>query len=285
MRSLWRVAVEIWRALRFELLPSFGTFLTIFLALVLPGIIWVTAKNLAIIESELKSGITMDVFLRDETTSSDISRLEDEFRKLSGVNGTRFVSKEEAMEKMRQRFGAEMLSGLDDNPLPASFVLNVDQEIFKPGAAEALTKKIRSHPEVEDVVFAGEILTRLGRIMASVRTLGLALTLLVAFAAVFIVANTIRLVISDRRKTVEIMQMVGATRGYILSPFVLLGGLLGLAGAGAAVAALAWSAGYISEHLTRVVFLEWHEVLAFTLAGLLLGMLGAIVATRRYLKI
>jgi cell division transport system permease protein len=115
--------------------------------------------------------------------------------------------------------------------------------------------------------------------------LGYALALLVAFTAVFIVANTVRVAIADRRKTVEIMQLVGATRGYILTPFVLLGGLLGLVGAVISVFALAWISGYISRSFVMINFLMPHEIVAFILTGLLLGMVGAIVATRKYLKI
>jgi cell division transport system permease protein len=99
------------------------------------------------------------------------------------------------------------------------------------------------------------------------------------------VANTIRITIADRRKTVEIMQLVGATRSYILTPFVLLGGLLGLIGAALAVTTLAWLSDFISHHLVNVVFVETNEIVAFVLSGLLLGMTGALIATRRYLKI
>ena len=228
MRSLRMMLIEMWRAVKFELLPTLGTFLTVFLALILPGIVWVASKNLTLIEARLRDNITVDVFLKSELTEEARIRLEKEFREIAGVTGATYISRELALQKMQGRFGQDMIQGLDENPLPASFVLKVDRTIFKQGAIETLAASLKTFPEVDDVVFAGEIVNRLGRIMRSVEMLGFALSILVAFAAVFIVANTVRLVISDRRKTVEIMQMVGATRGYILSPFVALGGLLGL---------------------------------------------------------
>jgi cell division transport system permease protein len=121
--------------------------------------------------------------------------------------------------------------------------------------------------------------------MRSVESLGIALSILVAFSAIFIVANTVRITISDRKKTVEIMQLIGATRGYVLTPFVSLGGLLGLGGAALAILALARLSNFVSQHLINIIFLETHEVIAFLLIGLLLGMIGALIATRRYLKI
>ena len=204
---------------------------------------------------------------------------------LGGVKSAEFISKEKALDKMRGVFGHEMIQGLDDNPLPASFSLHVDQTIFQPKTAEALIKKISSFPEVDDVVFAGEMVNRVSRIMRSIDILALALSILVAFSAIFIVANTIRVSIADSRKTVEIMQLVGATRSFILTPFVLLGGLLGLLGAALAMTTLAWLSDYVTHHLVNVVFIEIHEIVAFILSGLLLGMIGALLATRKYLKI
>jgi cell division transport system permease protein len=81
------------------------------------------------------------------------------------------------------------------------------------------------------------------------------------------------------------MQLVGATRGYILTPFVVLGGMLGLIGAILSTIALHWITGYVSSHLINLIFLEPHEILTFILCGLALGMVGAFIATRRYLKI
>ncbi len=286
MRSSWRIISEIWRAVKFELPSTLGSLLTILLATILPGLFWISYKNMTQTEDRLKSNMTMNVFLRNELTVKEISRLEKEFDKLQGVKASEYISKSEAFDKMKQRFGSEMLEGMeDDNPLPASFVLKVDQSVFLPGAADALARKLKSLPEVDDVVFAGDTLARLGRIIRAVEVMGLALSILVAFAALFIVANTVRVAISHRRKTIEIMELVGATRGYILTPFVLLGGILGFLGAALSMVALFYMVKYISAHFFAVVFLKPNEILAFLLAGLLLGMIGALRATGRYIKI
>ena len=286
MRSIGRVIRDIWLLVKFELLSTFGSLLTIVLATILPGMFWVAHKNMSMAEEQLKSNMTMNVYLQDKLTLEQIITLQKEISGLGGVRSANYVSKEDALAQMKQRFGAQMLEGMEsDNPLPASFVLNVDQSIIDPGRSEALVKKLKGFPGVDDVVFAGEILTRLGQIMRAIEVLGLAFSILVAFAAVFIVANTVRVTISERRKTVEIMQLVGATRGYILTPFVLLGGILGLAGAALSTGGLFWMTGYVSRHLFKIAFWEPYEMVAFLLIGLLLGMVGALTAAQRYLKI
>jgi cell division transport system permease protein len=285
MRYLWRIAIEMWRAVKFELLPTLGSLLTIFLATMLPGIVWVTSKNLSRAEIELRNNLTMNVFLTRELSSVEADTLEGRFLQVVGVTGAKYISKDSALLRMKERFGGEILEGLDENPLPSSFELRVNETVLDSGAAKTIVSRLKAQPEVDEVVFAGEFLSRLGRILRSVKALGYALAILVAFTAVFIVANTVRVAIADRRKTVEIMQMVGATRGYILTPFVLLGGLLGFLGAILSAFALAWIAKYISLNFVAIDFLMPHEVVAFLLIGLLLGMVGAVVATQKFLRI
>jgi len=277
--------VEIGRSIRHELLSTLGTLLTVFLALTVPGALWIISDNLARTEREFKTGLTMDVFLTGEPSPERIEEIKIYLGSQSGITNVKYLSSEEALYKMREIFGLDMVKGLEENPLPASFVLEVDQSLYDPPAADRVKAEISKLPEVEDVVFASEMLNRLKHIIRSIKILWLAIGILVAFSAVFIVANTVRVAVADRRKAVEIMQLVGATRNYILAPFVSLGGILGLSGAGLAALFLGFSSGFVSRHLVKVVFPDIYDVMAFLLIGLLLGMFGALVATGKHLKI
>jgi cell division transport system permease protein len=273
------------------MLSTLGTLLTIFLAMSLPGALWIISNNLSKVEHELKSSLTMDVFLVNEPSAGEVESMRSELAAMDGVTEARYLSKQDALFRMRETFGQEMILGIVENPLPASFVLRIDESFFESYESEgrakfdSLVARVAALPGVEDVVFSGEMLHKLSRIVYSVEMLGIAIGFLVAFSAVFIVANTVRIAISDRRKAVEIMQLVGATRSYILTPFVSLGGLLGLFGAALAVLFLWFSSNYISQHLVEVLFFDTYETTAFILTGLLLGMVGALLATKRFLKI
>ena len=285
MKTAVRIIIEIFRAVRYEILSTFGTLLTVILAMTLPGALWIISQNPSKAESNLKAELTMDVFLKEELSRTRIDELKIYFDNIEGITEVRYLSKRDALFKMREIFGLEMISGLDDNPLPPSFVLGVEASLYDPVAAEEVAGEIEKLVEVEDVVFAGEMLDRLRSILETIRVLGLIIALLVAFSAIFIVANTVRVAISDRRKAVEIMQLVGATRGYILTPFVSLGGIIGLSGGALASLLLWYLTRTISEHIIEVSFPERYDIVAFILIGLLLGMIGALIATRRHLKI
>jgi cell division transport system permease protein len=288
---LLRLPIEIGRAIRHELLSTLGTLLTVFLAMSLPGALWIISNNLSGVEHELKSSLTIDVFLVDELSAGEVETMRSELLALEGVTEARYLSSQDALYKMRETFGLEMIQDIDENPLPASFVLRIDESIFEsyksigPGASDSLIARIAGLPGVEDVVFSGEMLHSLSRIVDSIEMLGIAIGILVAFSAVFIVANTVRVAISDRKRAVEIMQLVGATRSYILTPFVSLGGLLGLCGGSLAALFLWLSTNFVSQHLVEIFFFDAYEITAFILTGLLLGMIGALLATNKFLKI
>jgi cell division transport system permease protein len=285
MRYLLKAIKEIRRASRYQPLSIFGTIVTIFLAMLLPGLFWIAANNLTAVEQKLKINMTVDVFLRDEISQTDIEKLRAEFLELDNVTDVTFYSKQDALFKMREAFGQDVIRDLDQNPLPASFSLGVDEAVLDPGTADSLIAEISVMDNVEEVVFARDILNQFSDITTSVKRFGIIIAILVIFSGIFISANTVRVAITDRKEVVEIMQIVGASRSYILTPFVLLGGLLGITGTILSGVLLWYITGYISRSLVELKFLSTSELTAFVLSGLLLGMLGSILATKKYLKI
>lgn len=285
MRYLFKAIKEIRRASRYQPLSIFGTIVTIFLAMLLPGLFWVAANNLSAVEQKLKINMTVDVFLQEGTSQADIDKMRDELRDLNGVTDVIFYSKQDALYRMRESFGQDIILDLDQNPLPASFSLMVDETVLDPEAADTLIAEISAMDNVDEVVFARDILNQFSKITASVKRFGIVIAILVIFSGIFISANTVRVAITDRKEVVEIMQIVGASRSYILTPFVLLGGLLGITGTALSGVLLYYITGYISRSLVEIKFLSTSELVAFVLTGLLLGMLGSMLATKRYLKI
>jgi cell division transport system permease protein len=285
MRYLFKALMEIRRASRFQPLSIVGTVVTIFLAMLLPGLFWVAANNLSAVEQKLKINMTVDVFLRDDVSHDEIDKMRDEFLAMDYITDVIYFSKQDALYKMRESFGQDIIQDLDRNPLPASFSLVVDELVLEPGAADSLIARIAAMDKVEEVVFARDILDQFSRITNSVKKFGIIIAVLVIFSGIFISANTVRVAITDRKEVVEIMQIVGASRSYILTPFVLLGGSLGLIGTILSAVLLWYITRYISLNLVELKFLIPSELTAFILSGLLLGMLGSVLATKRYLKI
>jgi cell division transport system permease protein len=119
MRYLFKALKEIRRASRYQPLSIFGTIVTIFLAMLLPGLFWVAANNLSAVEQKLKINMTVDVFLQEGVSQADIEKLGSRFLELENITEVIFYSKQDALYKMREAFagyypgpGSEPSAGL-----------------------------------------------------------------------------------------------------------------------------------------------------------------------------
>jgi cell division transport system permease protein len=119
---------------------------------------------------------------------------------------------------------------------------------------------------------------------------GILLGIILIFAAIFIISNTIKITLYARKQELEIMQLVGATHFFIKVPFVLEGSFQGLLGAGLAVSTLFLFYHMAMERLLQVFsmpafpFLSWPVILAILGGGMLLGAGGSLISMGRFLE-
>jgi len=197
--------------------------------LILLGVFFLVAFNLGIVVRSTSRYIELHVFL---TEGADAGAVEDQLRCITGIAGTRFVSKEEALTELKTELGEDssIVDVLGSNPLPSSV-----RATLAPGAASAdglkdLQAKIGLLPGVAEVWSGQESLARLARVMRVSIWLGIGLLVVVSLAVAFIVFQTVDTSIASRRQEIEIMELVGATRSAVRTPFLLEGVLQGLLG-------------------------------------------------------
>ena len=125
--------------------------------------------------------------------------------------------------------------------------------------------------------------------------LGLIIAILL-IVSLLIISNTVKLAMYDRQNEIAIMKMVGATNGFIRFPFVVEGFLLGVIGAGAAFGlewvmydALVMKIQEVDslQLFSFVPFVELLEpmLITFSAAGLFVGVLGSLMAIRKFLDV
>ena len=265
--------------------------LAIALALIVLGALLIVTWNAEQLLARWSSAAEFSVYLRDEATSDQRGAIETAIDQSGLADGREFVSKAEALTRFRREFAelAELTSGFDENPFPASIEVRV-----RPGAehdiAEALVKRLMTMPGVADARYDRDWLTRVGSGLGTIRAAGLALALLMAIAAAVTVATVVRLGLRARREELEIMELVGAPLAFIRGPFVAEGFLQGGIGALVAIAALwvgflvamAWWGTDLNSLLGggSVQFLPIRLCLYLILGGMLVGSAGGLVAAR-----
>ncbi len=180
---------------------------------------------------------------------------------------------------------ADLLEVLEENPLPASYHLELASGHRSPEAVAAIAEDLRRWPEVDDVVYSEAWVGALERWAVLFRWGSLMVSLVVLGAAVFVISNTVRLTMAGSRRLIEIQMLVGATNTFIRLPYLLEGMVHGLLAGVLAMAVLAAGFKVLAVRLDGLTFFTPAQVTGFVLFCVLLGLLGSLAAIGQYLRL
>jgi cell division transport system permease protein len=208
----------------------------------------------------------------------------------SRVKSYSFVSREEALKRMKKRYPDLFKAGLTSNPLPAS----EEVEPKKAEYADAIYRSFSPHPAgVESVGYGKKAAKRILRVAHVIELVFVIAVLILLVAATLLIANTIRLSIFSRRREIEVMKLVGATNWFVRGPFMLEGLITGFVGSVAAIVLLVLGKelvlptilGHIDAGSDVSAIPFSLNALALLGMGLALGAAGSGITLRRFLRI
>ncbi|MEO0069192.1 MAG: permease-like cell division protein FtsX [candidate division WOR-3 bacterium] len=221
-------------------------------------------------------------FVTDEVALSPLP-LQEKVANIAGVMEVRFVSKEEAFEELRADLGTDtsLLNALGENPLPASLRISLQPSYTTPEQVQALEQKLLLLPGVTEVWSGKELLSQLNRALRTVLLLDVIVLIIVAISVLFIVFQTTENSITSRAQEIEIMELVGASRATVRTPFLLEGTLQGALGGIMAFLLLFVIYRVVVSFIPPPLF---PTLLLFGIIfslGALLGLSGALLALER----
>lgn len=241
-----------------------------------------------------KKGIRALVYLKADANDANRLDLKYNIQKLEGVSEARFISRKEALARMKEQMGrqASLLEGLESNPLPDAFEVRLKPESQTMAEIERLSRAIESLPHIDKVEYGQQWIRKFTSIINVFKFVGYAMGSLFLVATLFIVANTVRLVLYSRQEEIVIMRLVGATDRFIKSPFYIQGIALGGLGGAIGIAGLYIAYQFISDKFHNslsVELLDMHflslEMVAGIIAGsMLIGWVGCYVSLKQFLK-
>lgn len=268
------------------------------IAFLITGIFLLLTLNLRAVVDRWAEDFQVVVFLRDDITEEQQALIRKRLDGEMAVREVIYVSKADALSKFRkQTRGQEsLLEGMKSNPLPASFELRIRETYQTATALGQLAASLRRTEGVEDVLYGQEWVERLISVVEVMKVLAVVIGGVLGLAALFIVANTIRMAVYARAQEIEIMRLVGATRAYIQIPLILEGTIQGGLGAAlalgvlyllfrATLSQLGTAASILFSGPELAQFLETQYRMAMVGVGILVGGVGSLVAVRRFLKV
>ena len=236
----------------------------------------------------------IDVILEPEVTHERVLKIKEELKKIENVKEVNYVSKEKALEKMKEQWkeNSFLLDGME-SALPESYELKVENI----ENSSTVASNIYNIKDVEKVVYYKDIVDKLTKMSDVVKYVGITLVGVLLLVSFFIMSITIKLTVIARRKEISIKKYIGATNMSITGPFIVEGMLLGVLGAGISFAmiffaykyvyeSLAWGVGNILyNYLIPVNIFGFYVALAYFGIGIGIGILASIFSSRKYMKV
>ncbi|MEP1152322.1 MAG: permease-like cell division protein FtsX [Balneola sp.] len=260
---------------------------SLFIAVLLLGILGRISYNVYTQAMSLKE-IQIEVFLFDmnESSTEDVrSQIENE----ELVTNVTYISKDSASVIAAQELGAGVTELIELDFLPASFKVDVNTDSGSE-LVESLASRIQNMRGVDEVEYNKALLQALESNLSLFSLIGGGLGILILLAAVVLVYNTIRLTIYAKKDLIRAMKLVGATNGFIRSPFIVEGIIQGfIAGVLSVFCVYAIFEFLVPIYVPDIGLVEWPfgrwYFLVGTMMGLsvLMGWWGSRLASRKYI--
>lgn len=258
-------------------------------ALALPLGLWVALGNLQHFAGNVEQSREIDVFLKPDVAAARATALAAELRGRADVAQVELRTPEEGMEEFRRTSGlGEALDALEDNPLPSLLIVTPRDEDAR------LVNALRGLPETDQVQHDAVWRQRLTGWLGFGERLAWVLAVLFGLGALLVVGNTVRLDIQSRREEIGVLQLLGASDGFIRRPFIYLGAWYGLAAGALALGLLSAAATALREPLAALSAsygsnfalsgLSLWSAAGVLLGATVIGWLGAWLVTGHFLR-
>lgn len=285
---------SVWK----NFLMSFASFSILMVSLLLVSCAMLLMMNVSKIMSNIEDTNEITIYLEENVTDKQVEHIKSVLEKNDDLTDVQYYSKEQALEDFRNDMAeySELLDYLDENPMPESFLVRV-KDLSK---IRSVVNTINQIDGVEQTKAPYDFASVLIHIRNTFSIIGGAVLIALVVVSIVIVSNTIRTSVFARRNEINIMRYVGATSGFIKTPFFVEGMFIGII-AGAAAWGLTWLV-YDSVFslfsadltlwqmfgfygLTPFEDIMWLVLAVNCTAGALLGAVGTVISTGKHIKV
>ena len=296
--GLWKNFCRSWQqhtALQLATLAVLmGSFAVIFIAML-------AHHNMDLILSRWGNSIEMSVYLEDGIEVDHLAEIESKLSKSGNFSRVTYVSKEKAAKSFTEKMQNLVPDLLNDkefgNPLPSSFELKLPERFAAKGGMKELlkvVKEIESLAGIEEVSYGQGWVENYAAVVSSFKWTSFVVVLVLLLGALFVIGNSIRSSISQRREEIEIMELFGATASTIQTPFIFEGAVLGLIAALISVFVsylmFSWQVSLFGGNLafwgleSTLSFLTLPKIVFFLVCAMVAGTLASFLCVRRLNK-
>lgn len=255
-------------------------------SLLILGVFLISTANLREVLRYAHTKVEIVAFVKDDVSPQGIDSMIVEVSRIPYVESVRYVSKETALQRLKDEFGerSRILEAIDINPLPASLEIILKPQYRLHERIAAVAQHLSQFPGVEDISYGRGLIEKLEKAVRALAIADICVGLLVAVAVVVTVSYTVRLTIFARAKLIRVFKLVGASDLFVMKPFLIEGLIHGLISTVLSLLILHLGYRVVNSRSSGVVFMPIGFVLFHIFFGLAVAVLGSWVSLRAHLK-
>ena len=173
--------------------------------------------------NHVKENIGFEVVIKGDAKNSSINSLREELIRKKSVKSIEYISKEDATTRLKEDLGEDFLEWLGDveNPLLPSIDVRFVADYANVDSMAVVEKWLGSNNIVKEVIYQKGLTNTINSNIQKVKLAFLVISVILLFIAIVLIGHTIRLSVYSKRFIVRSMQLVGATEGFIMKPFLM----------------------------------------------------------------
>ena len=282
---------------------SFSATTAVAVTLLLVSLFTVLSVNVNSFMTSIEENITIRAMVDNSYDSNKIYNektkedfLGDQIRKIDGVDNVEFVHKDEEFDryiKLNEQNSSIYNRFKEKNPMLHVYKVTLEKDNSN---YDGISKQISDLEGIKSVNYGTGGIHKLIDLFNQISKVMLFFMGALILLAIFLISNTIKLTIYNRKTEIQIMRLVGASNSYIRFPFILEGIIIGLFGAIVPAALTVfiyskiletYSDGFVISASLQLATASQVGLIALALFGIgaIVGMLGSLISVGRYLKV
>ncbi|MEN8231275.1 MAG: permease-like cell division protein FtsX [Thermodesulfobacteriota bacterium] len=274
---------------------QFMTLLTVSLSVLIFSFFFLIYTNMIKAGEKLGDDLRLTIYLEEEPVLEMQSQLVRKITNFNPVEEIRFTSRDDAYSRLTTQLGdnVDVLDDLDSSFLPPSIEVYPKKSLSSLAQIKRFSEYLSTLPGAIKVQYGQEWIERFNYFTKLLRIIVLLSGALLILTTTFMVAYTIRLAVVARQAELEILRLLGATNGYIRTPFLIEGFLQGLLGSTLGLLALFFLFRWIDMHFSGPGLLQLVDFAFFSptiiaiiiAASITLCTGGSFSSLRKFMRI
>jgi len=265
------------------------TIVSITLVLFMLGLLGLILLNSKKLGDHVRENIGFSIIMNPGVKEARIMELKKNLDASEFVKYTEYITPEEAAEELQNELGEDFIGFLGFNPLLPSIDLRLNAQYANIDSLKVIESHLLENTDIKEVYYQESLVEMINKNVRRISLFIIVFSFLLLIIAIALINNTIRLSVYSKRFLIRSMQLVGATKSFIRTPFILTGILHGLLAALLASSALVGILYFLLQQIPELVTINDFKLIALLFAfvivtGVLITWLSNLSAVNKYLK-